>query len=201
MPIDEELLALKINWITPSMEEVTPQSIRRAKRAIEEYQLKVPDDEEEVPEEEVAVHDNTNPKAGKGERTVGEWRQLLAFPSDKVVEGTLISTTQLQVEPVESERRDIPRQHRKKRLLQLYPRRLKGRTDTDTFFTTIKSIRGYLFVQIFCHVLSDYLFVRCMQRKSQSHGAYQDYIRKWGPLKCWSLTVQDHKLVKMGDNK
>ena len=25
MPTDEELLALKINWITPSMEEVTPQ--------------------------------------------------------------------------------------------------------------------------------------------------------------------------------
>jgi len=70
IPTDEELLALKINWITPSMEEVTPQSIRRAKRVIEEYQIKVPEDEEEVPEEEVAVHDNTNPKAGKGERTV-----------------------------------------------------------------------------------------------------------------------------------
>jgi len=27
MPTDEELLALKINWITPSIEEVTPQSI------------------------------------------------------------------------------------------------------------------------------------------------------------------------------
>jgi len=43
-------------------------------------------------------------------------------------------TTELQVEPVESERRDIPRQHRKKPMLQLYLRRLKGRTDTDTFF-------------------------------------------------------------------
>ena len=32
MPTDEELLTLKINWITPSMEEVTPQSIRRAKK-------------------------------------------------------------------------------------------------------------------------------------------------------------------------
>jgi len=32
MPTDEELLAFKINWITPSMEEVTPQSIRHAKR-------------------------------------------------------------------------------------------------------------------------------------------------------------------------
>ena len=31
-----------------------------------------------------------------------------------------------------------------------------------------------------CHILSDYLFVRCMQRESQSHGAYQDYIRGVG---------------------
>ena len=120
------------------------------------------------------------PEAGKGQRTNEEWKQLLAFPSDQVVEKTLMSTTQMQVEPVESERREIPRQHRKKRLLMLYPRRLKGRTDTDTFFSTIKSIRGYLCVQIFCHVLSDFLFVRCMQRESHSHGAYQDYIREVG---------------------
>jgi len=109
IPTDEEIMALKINWITPPMEEVTPQLIRRAKRAVEEYQLKVPDDGDEIPDEEIAVHDNTDPKAGKGERTVGEWKQLLAFPSDEVVERTLLSTTQLQVEPVESERQDIPR--------------------------------------------------------------------------------------------
>ena len=91
-----------------------------------------------------------------------------------------MSTTQMQVKPVESERREIPRQHRKKRLLMLYPRRFKGRTDTDMFFSTVKSIRGYLCVQIFCHALSDYLFVRCMQRDSHSHGAYQGYIREVG---------------------
>ena len=62
----------------------------------------------------------------------------------------------------------------------LHPRRLKGRTDSDTFFSTIKSIRGYTCVQIFCHVVSDYLFVRCMQSESHSHGAYQDYIREIG---------------------
>ena len=70
-----------------------------------------------MPDEEIAFHNNTDPKAGKGERTVGEWKQLLAFPSDEVVERTLMSTTQLQVEHVESERRDIPRQHKKKQLL------------------------------------------------------------------------------------
>jgi len=40
MPTDRELLAMRINWITPSMEEVTLQSIRLAKRAIEKYQLR-----------------------------------------------------------------------------------------------------------------------------------------------------------------
>ena len=97
-----------------------------------------------------------------------------------MVEKTLESATQMQVEPVELVRREIPKQHRKKRLLMLHPRRLKGRADTDTFFSTVKSIRGYLCVQIFCHVMSDYLFVRCMQRESHSHGAYQDYIREVG---------------------
>ena len=62
----------------------------------------------------------------------------------------------------------------------LHLRHLKGCTDTDTFFSTVKSIRGYLCVQIFCHVMSDYLFVRCMQRESHSHRAYQDYIREVG---------------------
>ena len=131
--------------------------------------------------EEPIIDDSSDtPLTGKGSRSIDEWKALLSFPSDNVVEKTLTSTTQLQVEPVESERREIPRQHRKKRILMLHPRRLRGRTDTDTFFSTIKSIRGYLCVQIFCHVPSDYLFVRCMQRESHSHGAYQDYIREIG---------------------
>ena len=87
---------------------------------------------------------------------------------------------QVQVEPVEAERREIPRQHRKKRLLMLHPRRIPGRTDADTVFSTVKSIRGYRFAQFFCHVPSDFLFVRCMQRESHSHGAYEDYIREVG---------------------
>jgi len=61
---------------------------------IEEYQVKLPYYQEEVPEEENAVHDNADPKAGKGERTVGEWNQFLALSSDEVVERTLISKWQ-----------------------------------------------------------------------------------------------------------
>jgi len=69
-PTNEELLALKVNWITPPVIEKTPQSIRRAKRAMEEYQLRVPDEQEEILEEEFIVHGCTltDPEAGKGKR-------------------------------------------------------------------------------------------------------------------------------------
>ena len=138
------------------------------------------DVQESIPEEEKSVLTPDTRPEGKGTRMVEEWKALLAYPSEKVIEKTLDATTQLQVGPVESERREIPRQHRKKRLHMLHPRRLPGRTDADTVFSTVKSIRGYKCVQFFCHVPSDFLFVRCLQRESQSHGAYQDYIREVG---------------------
>ena len=72
---------------------------------------------------------------------------------------------------------------------------MKGRTDTDILFSSVKSIRGYLCVQIFCHVLSDFLFVRCMQRESHSHGAYQDYIREVGASE---LIVTDNSCTQTG---
>ena len=75
----------------------------------------------------------------------------------------------------------------------LHPRRLSGRTDTDTFFLMVKSICGYLCMQIFCNIDSDFLFARCMQRESHSHGAYQDYIFKVGALE---LIVTDNSKIQ-----
>ncbi len=195
-PTQEELMALGVIWILPPMEKITPQSIRRSRIALESFQLQVPDENEQLApeEEETSPSQSVNP-IGKGKRSVAEWKDLLAFPSDKVVEKTLEATTQLQVEPVESERREIPRQHRKKRLPMLHPRRLAGRTDADTVFSTVKSIRGYRCLQVFCHVPSDFIFVRCMQRESSSHGAYQDYIREVGAS---DLIVTDNSQTQTG---
>ena len=181
-PTQEELMALRVIWVLPPMEELTPQSIRRSKRDFDAFQLQTVENDvqESIPEEEKSVLTPDTRPEGKGTRTVEEWKALLAYPSEKVIEKTLDATTQLQVGPVESERREIPRQHRKKRLHMLHPRRLPGRTDADTVFSTVKSIRGYKCVQFFCHVPSDFLFARCLQRESQSHGAYQDYIREVG---------------------
>ena len=98
------------------MEKVTPQSIRRNKRALNDFIIRETEEEvEPVPEEERLVQQlETEPIAGKGKRTVAKWKELLSYPSEEVIEKTLESTTQMQVEPVESERREIPRQHRKK---------------------------------------------------------------------------------------
>jgi len=177
----EDELALGVNWVLPPMESNRLQSIRRRRPVLDTQQIQVQGGvESPVPEEERPVHRPAAGPIGKGKRPVEEWKELLGFPSDEVVERTLDATTQLQVDPVEAERRDLPKQHRKKRLLMLHPKRLPGRTDADTVFSTVKSIRGYLCVQFFCHVISDFLFIRCMQRESHSHGAYQDYIREVG---------------------
>ncbi len=97
-----------------------------------------------------------------------------------IVSKTLLATTQLCTEAVEMENRESPRQHRKQRLLPLHPRRLEGQTDSDTFFASIKSIRNFACVQLFFHLTSQFLFVRCMRREAHSHGAYQDFVREVG---------------------
>ena len=58
----------------------------------------------------------------------------------------------------------------------IYPRVLPVCTDYDTVFSMVKSIHGYWCVYFFCHVISDYLFVMCMQRESNLRGSYQDFI-------------------------
>ena len=186
-PTDEELTTLGVVWIMPAIVNHTPQSIRRNRPSISTFHIQVPEQGEPVPEEEVAIDPlQTTPASEKKKVTFGNdvglknWKELLGFPSDEVVEKTLDNTTQLCAEPVEMERRELPRQHRKKRLHPLHPKRLHGRTDSDTFFSSVKSIRGYKCVQLFVHVPSDFLFVRCMQREKHSHGALQDFIREVG---------------------
>ena len=76
--------------------------------------------------------------------------------------------------------REFPRHYRKKRLLPLHPNRIPGRTDSNTFFASIKSIRGYKCVQLFYFLLSCYTYVCCMRRESHSHKVYQYFIRNIG---------------------
>ena len=191
-PTEEELTDLRVVWITPAINgDYNSQSIRRSRIAARDFQLRMPNTNQEVPAEEMP----TNPSPTARDSGSKDWRALLGFPSEKVMEKTLEATTQLCAEPVEMERREIPKQHRKKRLLPLHPRRLRGRVDSDTFFSTVKSIRNYKCVQLFVHVNSDYLFVRCMQREAHSHGAYQDFIREIGAPE---MIVTDNSQTQTG---
>ncbi len=97
------------------------------------------------------------------------------------------------------------------RLLPLHPRQIPGRMDMDTFFVSVKSIRGFKAVQIFHSVQSGYTYcvgmhqifhsvqsgyTYCvgMQREANAHSAYQDFIREVGAPNqllsdnAWTLT-------------
>ena len=84
-------------------------------------------EEPAVPEEEQLVpHSGVEPKFGKGKRSNSEWKELMGFPSDEVMEKTLESTTQMQVEPVELERREVPKQHLEEEAFDTTPATTKG---------------------------------------------------------------------------
>jgi hypothetical protein len=201
-PTDEELATLGVVWLMPAMVKNNSRSIRRNRIDVDRFRLQVPgnDDTLTTAEKETAIQERSLIPKDKvvrfgNDNRLEHWKQLLGYPTNEVMEKTLESTTQLCAEPVEMERREIPRQHRKKRLLPLHPRRLRGRTDTDTFFSSVKSIHGYKCVQLFVHRASDYLFVRCMQREAHSHGAYQDFVREIGAPE---LIVTDNSQTQTG---
>ena len=113
-------------------------------------------------------------------KTPAPWEDRLACPPEMITTKTLENTTQLCSLAVEMDNRESPHQHRKKLLLSLHPNRLPGRTDSDTFFASIQSIRGYKCVQLFYSLLSCYTYVSCMRRESHSHQPCQDFVRNVG---------------------
>jgi len=108
------------------------------------------------------------------------WQMTLGYSTPEVVSKTLRNTTQYFATPIESETRAYPRQHRQKRLLPLHVRRIPGRTCGDTFFSSIRSVRGYTCVQLFAASFADFLWVKCLRRESQVPGAYKDFVTEVG---------------------
>jgi len=93
---------------------------------------------------------------------------------------TLEATTQLRDGKLDMDQREIPRMNRQKRGVPYAQRRLEGRTDSDTFFSSIKSVRGFKCVQLFVHLITQYLWIGLLRREKDNHGAYQDFIREVG---------------------
>ena len=78
------------------------------------------------------------------------------------------------------ENQDIPRINRKKIGVPFAQRRLEGRTESDTFFSSVKYICGYRCIQLFVHLLFQFLWIENLQHKKDNHEAYQYYIREVG---------------------
>ena len=122
-------------------------------------------DQLELENDQPITHLNVDTRFGKEKFSAAEWKYLLSFIKNKELEKTVEAKMQIQMESVESERREIPNKNRKKLMLMINSRRLPVYIDTDTVFSTFKFIHGYWYVELFCHVISDFLFVRCMQRE------------------------------------
>jgi len=89
---------------------------------------------------------------------------------------TLEAMTQLQDGKLDMDQREIPRMNHQKHGVPYAPRRLEGRTDSDTFFLSIKSVRGFKCVQLFVNLITQYLWIALLRREKDNHGAYQDFI-------------------------
>ena len=125
-PTEEDLTTTGVVWITPAIEINSPHPLRRIRVLWPSYKLQGVG-QEVIPEAEIP----TNPQVNHTEtynsvkvKEVRDWKDFTGFPSDKVQHKTLEATAQLYTEPVEEEQREIPRQHREKRLLLPHPRRL-----------------------------------------------------------------------------
>jgi hypothetical protein len=109
-----------------------------------------------------------------------KWKGRLASAPEEVVKRTLEATTQVYEDNIEAENRDMPRMTRQKRDHLVHVKHLEGRTDTDTFFSSIRSTRGFRCVQLFIHLATQFLFVALLRREKDNHGGYQDFIREVG---------------------
>ena len=111
-------MVLRMIWILPPMDIVSPQYLWKGRIALESFNIHVPGkyDKSVGPEEEHTVSStNKNPTTlGKGNRYVGEGKELLTFPYDKVAEKTLEDTMRMKVDPFESECQEIMKQHKNK---------------------------------------------------------------------------------------
>jgi hypothetical protein len=150
-PTQEELENLEILWLTPRKLTANSKIHRTARRA--------PGGIVPVP---------------------APWEERLGYAPELITVKTLKATAQLWSSPVEMDRRENPRQHCKTRIQALHPRRITGRTDLDTFFSSVESVRKFMSVQIFFCVLTKFLYVKGMRRKSHSYGAYQDFVQDVG---------------------
>ena len=95
------------------------------------------------------------------------WKRRLGFTPDHVVAKTLLATTQM-VPTVESETREIMRDHFQTRLPQLKVRQVNDICYVDTFFSSVPSVRGFTCWNLFCFRRTGLDVAFLMRRRSRS---------------------------------
>ncbi|KAI2505565.1 hypothetical protein MHU86_8901 [Fragilaria crotonensis] len=108
-----------------------------------------------------------------------QWKRCLGFAPDYVVSRTLDATTQL-VPTVEAETREMMRDHFQTRLPQLKVRRLNDLCYVDTFFSSIPSVRGYTYWNLFSFQRTGWDVVYLMRRRSQSPSTLPKMVAECG---------------------
>jgi len=125
---------------------------------------------------------------------VETWRARLGYPTYEVVKATIDNTTQM-VQTLQAETREYLRDHYKTRVWALRPRRINDVCFSDTFFSSIVSVRGYKCFQLFAFKDSKVNVIKLMRKESQAPEAYEDIIRQYGAP---NKTVTDNAKVLTG---
>ena len=122
---------------------------------------------------------------------INKWRKQLGFPTYAATNATLCNTTQL-VQSNQADTREYMRDYYKKRVWALKPNRIDDVLYSDTFFSSIPSIRGYKCFQLFALKRTKLTTIRLLRKESQAPEAYEDVIRSIGAP---NKTVTDNAKV------
>lgn len=138
----------------------------------------------------------TRRRRARAEDDVKKWRANLGYPTSEVTKRTLKVTTRL-VNTVEAETREYMRDHFKPRLECLRPHRINDVCFSDTFFSSISSVRGYKCFQMFALKESGHDVPYLMRKESQASTRFQDYVREIGAPRA---IVNDNAKTMTGEN-
>ena len=122
------------------------------------------------------------------------WRARLGYPTFECTKATMLHCTSF-VKTLQAETREYMRDHYKTRVFATRPRRINDVCYSDTFFSSLRSIRGYKCFQLFAFKLSKFDKVILMKREACAPTAYEDLIRSIGAP---NKTVTDNASVLTG---
>ena len=127
----------------------------------------------------------------KNLESINKWRAQLGYRTYITTSATLNNTTQL-VQTLQAETREYMRDYYKTRVWALKPNRIDDFLYSDTFFSSILSIRKFKCFQLFAFKKTKLTTIRLMRRESQAPEAYEDVIRGIGAP---NRTVTDNAQV------